>query len=60
MSSWVPCSVTWSSQPMAPSGRPAARPASFIRAAARVMQRAAEGCGLSTTPHRALMLMSSL
>ena len=60
ISSRVPCRVTVVSQPIAPSGSPASRAASFSSVAVRVMQRAAEGCGLSTTPQRALMLMSSL
>ena len=60
ISSWVPSSVTVFIQPMAPSGSPALRPASSMMSAVRVMQRAADGCGVITTAQRALMAMRIL
>ena len=60
ISSCVPSSVTVCIQPMAPSGNPARRPASFMMSAVRVMQRAADGCGVSTTAHRALIAIRIL
>ena len=60
ISACVPASVTVVIQPIAPSGSPASRAASAITDTVRVMQRAADGCGLTTTAQRALMAMSSL
>ena len=60
ISSCVPSSVTVVIQPIAPSGRPALRPASFMMSAVRVMQRAADGCGVMTTAHRALIAIRIL
>ena len=60
INSCVPSSVTVVIHPIAPSGSPAARAASCMISAVRVMQRAAEGCGLKTTAQRALIAMSSL
>ena len=55
ISSCVPSSVTVFIHPIAPSGSPALRPASFMMSAVQVMQRAADGCGVITTAHRALI-----
>ena len=60
ISACVPASVTVVIQPIAPSGSPAARAASWSSAAVVVMHRAADGCGLRTTAHRALIAISSL
>jgi hypothetical protein len=60
MSSCVPSSVTVRIHPTLPAGAPAATAASAIVSTARVMQRAAEGCGLMTMGHRALSAMSTL
>ena len=60
ISSCVPSSVTVVIQLMAPGGAPARRAASSITSATRVMHFTAEGCGLSTIAHRALMAMRIL
>ena len=60
ISSWVPSSVTVVIQLIEPSGAPARRAASCITSATRVMQRAADGCGLMTIGHRAFIAIRIL
>ena len=60
MSSWVPSSDTVCIQLIAPSGQPADRAAPLMSSATRMMHRAADGCGLSTIGHRALIAMRIL
>ena len=55
----VPMTVTVN-HPMAPSGAPARLAASAMISATRVIQRAADGCGLTTMAQRALMAMRIL
>src|SRR5690349_12831036 len=60
ISSWVPSSVTVFIQPMLPVGAPALVAASAMISTERVMQRAAEGCGLMTIGQRALSAINTL
>jgi hypothetical protein len=60
ISSCVPSSVTVFIQPMLPAGAPARAAASAMICTARVMQRAADGCGLRTIAQRALIAISTL
>ena len=60
INSCVPSSVTVFIQPIAPGGIPARHAASFMISATRVMQRAADGCGLITIAHRALIAIRIL
>ena len=60
MSSCVPSSVTVVIQPIEWSGAPASAAARDMISAVREMQRAAAGCGLSTTGQRAFSAMRIL
>ena len=54
INSCVPSSVTVDIQAMASGGAPARAAAAAMISAVRLMQRAADGCGLMTIAHRAL------
>ena len=60
ISSFVPSIVTVVIQLIAPSGAPARRAAWSITSATRVMHLTADGCGLMTIVHLALMAIRIL
>src|SRR5687767_4952719 len=60
MRAFVDSIVTFSSQPMQPSGAPAARAASYITRQLSPMHLTARGCGDTTIEHRALSAIRHL
>src|SRR4051812_19511460 len=60
MSAFVDSIVTFSSQPMQPSGAPAARAASYMIRQLSAMHFTARGCGETTIEQRALSAMRHL